>query len=80
MQTINMHDAKTHLSDLIDKAVNKGESFIIAKAGKPMVRVTRVDAPIEKMRTGFLVGQIQVPDDFDVMGAAKIQALFEGAQ
>ena len=45
-----------------------------------MVRVTRVDAPIEKMRTGFLVGQIQVPDDFDVMGAAKIQALFEGAQ
>ena len=79
MQIINMHEAKTHLSDLIDKAVHKGESFIIAKAGKPMVRVTRIDAPLEKKRTGFLVGQITVPDDFDAMGAAHIQALFESA-
>jgi prevent-host-death family protein len=79
MQIINMHDAKTHLSELIEKAVSKGESFIIAKAGKPMVRVTRVEAPIEKSRIGFLAGQIQVPEDFDVMGSAQITQMFEGA-
>jgi hypothetical protein len=57
----------------------QGESFIISKAGKPMVRVTRVDAPLVKSRTGFMLGQIQVPDDFDSMGSKPIAALFEGA-
>lgn len=80
MKTINIHEAKTHLSSLIEKAVVEGESFIISKSGRPMVRVTRVEAPIEKVRTGFLMGHIQVPDDFDVMGAEQIQNLFEGAQ
>lgn len=78
MKTINMHEAKTHLSHLIDKAVTQGESFIISKAGKPLVRVTRIEAPKEQKRTGFLVGQIQVPDDFDQMGSALIQSMFEG--
>jgi prevent-host-death family protein len=44
MQTVNIHEAKTHLSRLIEQAV-KGEAFIIAKAGKPLVKVTRLDAP-----------------------------------
>jgi prevent-host-death family protein len=79
MKTINMHEAKTHLSSLIEKAV-QGESFIISKAGKPLVRVTRVEAPIQKTRMGFLLGQIKVPDDFDAMGAKQIITLFEGAQ
>ena len=79
MKTINVHEAKTHLSALIEKAVVEGESFIISKSGKPMVRVTRVDAPTQKMRTGFLIGQIQIPEDFDVMGANEIQTMFEGA-
>lgn len=79
MKTINMHEAKTHLSYLIDKAVNEGESFIISKAGRPMVRVTRVDAPTQKKRLGFLAGQLQVPEDFDEMGANQIQTMFEGA-
>jgi prevent-host-death family protein len=78
MKTVNVHDAKTRLSKLIDDAVVRGESFIISKAGKPMVRVTRVDAPISKARTGFLAGYIQVPDDFNHMGAQTIQTLFEG--
>ena len=43
MQTINIHEAKTNLSRLIEKAV-KGEPFIIAKAGKPLVKVSRLDA------------------------------------
>jgi prevent-host-death family protein len=47
MRTVNMHDAKTHLSRLVEEAA-KGEPFIIAKAGKPMVRVTPLDAPKAK--------------------------------
>jgi prevent-host-death family protein len=78
MKTVSVHEAKTHLSALIEKAVTDGEGFIISKSGKPMVRVTRVEAPVTKKRTGFLIGQIQVPDDFDAMAAEQIQADFEG--
>ena len=72
-----MHEAKTHLSSLIEKAV-QGESFIISKAGKPLVRVTRVEAPTQT--TGFLQGQMTVPDDFDAMGAKHIATLFAGTK
>ena len=75
MQTINMHDAKTQLSRLVELAV-QGEDFIIAKAGKPLVKVSRVDAPKLKRKTGFMLGQMSVPADFDVMGQAEIDALF----
>ena len=77
MQTINIHEAKTHLSRLVDQAA-KGESFVIAKAGKPMVMVTALDAPEPKAqsRTGFLLGQICVPPDFDRMGAEELAQLF----
>jgi prevent-host-death family protein len=77
MQTINMHDAKTQLSRLVELAV-QGEDFIIAKAGKPLVKVTRVDAPKPSAmrRTGFMQGQVSVPDDFDAMGQAEIDAMF----
>ena len=78
MKIVSVHEAKTHLSALIEKAVLEGEAFIISKSGKPMVRVTRVEAPTQKKRTGFLVGQIKVPDDFDAIGAEQIQADFEG--
>ncbi len=77
MQTVNIHEAKTHLSRLVDEAEN-GEPFIIAKAGKPMVKVTALDEPPLLPRTGFLAGQIDVPDDFDAMFAAEIQAIFQG--
>jgi prevent-host-death family protein len=79
MQTYNIHDAKTHLSKLVEKAA-KGESFVIAKAGKPMVRVTALDTPepSQAKRFGFMAGQIKVPDDFNTMGAEEIQKLFEG--
>lgn len=78
MLTVNIHDAKTHLSRLIDRAA-KGEPFIIAKAGRPMVKVTAMDAPTpdRRRRLGFLAGQIAVPDDFDRMGDTEIHALFE---
>jgi prevent-host-death family protein len=73
--TVNIHEAKTQLSKLVDQAV-KGEAFIIAKAGKPLVRVAALDAPAAARRLGFLVGKIAVPEDFDRMGDAEIAALF----
>lgn len=79
MQTINIHEAKTQLSRLVDEAV-KGDGFIIAKAGKPLVKVSRLDAPAPNQikRIGFMLGKIQVPDDFDEMGKAEVAALFGG--
>lgn len=78
MITVNIHEAKTHLSRLVDQAV-KGEAFVIAKAGKPLVKVTALDAPRAPRRLGFLAGEIAVPDDFDRMGEVEIAALFGGA-
>ncbi|GLQ87686.1 hypothetical protein GCM10007898_12530 [Dyella flagellata] len=58
----------------------KGESFVTAKAGKPMVKVIALDAPEPShvRRFGFLAGQISVPDDFDRMGETAIMSMFEG--
>ena len=75
MVTVNIHEAKTHLSKLVDRAA-KGEPFVIAKAGKPLVKVAALDAPAAPRRLGFLAGQISVPEDFDRMGEAEIAALF----
>jgi len=79
MRTVNIHEAKTHLSRLIDAAM-QGESFIIAKAGKPMVRVSPISAPAgqQKQRLGFMAGKIRVPEDFDSMGQEEIVSLFDG--
>jgi prevent-host-death family protein len=79
MKTVNIHEAKTQLSKLIEEA-SRGESFVIAKAGKPIVRVTALSAPVgaEVRRLGFMAGQISVPDDFDRMGSAEIERLFGG--
>jgi prevent-host-death family protein len=77
MKTVNIHQAKTQLSKLIEEA-SKGESFIIAKAGKPVVRVTALSAPTatQVRRLGFMAGQISVPDDFDRMGQEEIERFF----
>ncbi|NGP53802.1 type II toxin-antitoxin system prevent-host-death family antitoxin [Thioalkalivibrio sp. XN8] len=81
MEIFNIHDAKTHLSRLVERAAH-GEPFIIAKAGRPMVRVIAIDAPLptEARRIGFLAGEIRVPDDFDRMGETEIQEQFEGRE
>ena len=79
MKIVNIHEAKTQLSRLLEE-VAKGESFIIAKAGKPVARVTAVNAPVgsQVRRLGFLAGQISVPDDFDEMGRNEIERMFDG--
>jgi prevent-host-death family protein len=77
LHTVNIHEAKTHLSRLVEQAA-KGESFVIAKAGKPLVKVTALDTPTARQvrRLGFLAGEIAVPDDFDRMGSEEIEHLF----
>ncbi|MFH1805419.1 MAG: type II toxin-antitoxin system prevent-host-death family antitoxin [Pseudomonadota bacterium] len=77
MITVNIHEAKTHLSRLIARVVG-GESLVIAKSGKPLVQVMSVDMPepSPSRRLGFLTGEISVPDDFDRMGEDEIATLF----
>jgi antitoxin (DNA-binding transcriptional repressor) of toxin-antitoxin stability system len=75
MVTVNIHEAKTQLSKLIEQAI-KGETFVIAKAGKPLVKVEALDAPETPKRLGFLKGEIAVPKDFNRMGESEIGALF----
>ena len=77
MKTVNIHEAKTQLSKLVEEA-SKGEAFVIAKAGKPVVKVTALNAPTgaQIRRLGFMAGQISVPDDFDRMGQEEIERIF----
>ncbi len=79
MSTINIHEAKTHLSRLVKKAA-QGEPFVIAKAGKPMVKVTALDKPMTPQRLGFMLGEFDVPDDFDRMGPVAIARAFGNAK
>jgi prevent-host-death family protein len=75
--TVNIHEAKTQLSRLVERAA-KGESFVIAKAGAPLVKVVSLQTPEAGTthRLGFLVGEIWVPDDFDRMGQDEIETQF----
>lgn len=77
MQTVDIRIAKTRLSKLIKQAM-QGDPFIIAKAGKPLVKVTRLDTPSvgQTKRLGFMAGLISVPDDFDRMGSKTVEQLF----
>jgi prevent-host-death family protein len=79
LPTVNIHEAKTHLSRLIEKAAN-GEPFIIAKAGKPMVRVTAVDAPPrhKQRRIGFGTGLSKIPSDIKKPFEKEIEEMFYG--
>lgn len=77
MRTVNVHEAKTNLSKLVEQAA-RGDSFVIARAGKPLVKVVALDAPepTQERRIGFLGGQISVPEDFDRMGEREIGRMF----
>ena len=77
--TINIHEAKTHFSRLIERAEN-GETLIISRAGKPVARIVPLEsAPAKaKRRIGFMEGEISVPDDFDRMFEDEIAEMFYG--
>ena len=80
MKTVNIHEAKTQLSKLVEEA-SEGEAFVIAKAGKPLVKVTALTSPTgsQVRRLGFMAGQISVPEDFDRMGTEAIEEVFGGS-
>ena len=79
IRIVNIREAKIQLSKLVDQAA-RGEPFIIAKAGKPLVKVVPLDAPTSKkvQRLGFMLGQGKIPEDFDTMGSTEIARIFEG--
>lgn len=77
MRTVNMHEAKTHLSRLVEQAAG-GEPFVIAKAGKPLVKVVALDTPEPRpmRRFGFLAGQFTIPEDFNTWAQDEILEMF----
>ena len=77
MTTVNIHDAKTHFSRLVERA-GAGDEIVIAKAGRPVARLVGLPHRHAPRRLGLMAGQFNVPDDFDTMGAAEIQTLFGG--
>lgn len=77
MQTINIHEAKTHLSRLLEQVAG-GEEIVIAKAGKPVARLVPLEAIPKKRQLGLLKGKLNVPDDFDAPLTDAELALFEG--
>lgn len=81
MKIVNIHDAKTRLSQLIARAV-AGEPFIIAKAGKPMVKVERIAAPElpPKRRLGMLKGRFSLPEDIKAPFVDDIERMFHGGR
>ena len=76
MTTVNIHEAKTHFSRLVDEAAS-GAEIIIAKAGKPVAKLVPLDAPRGGIRLGLLEGKYQVPDDFDDPLPPEVLAAFE---
>lgn len=77
MHTVNIHEAKTHLSRLLEE-VNNGQEIVIAKAGKPMARLTGLGAVKPIRKPGFLKGKIRIADDFDAPLPEDLLDAFEG--
>lgn len=76
MRTVNIHAAKTQLSQLVEQAA-AGEEIVITKAGKPVARLVALAEPKPRRKLGGLNGKIRVPDDFDTMCEEEIRRLFE---
>ena len=77
MRTVNIHEAKTQLSKLVDE-VSQGNEVVIAKAGKPMARLVPVHTARKSRKLGLLAGKFSVPADFDAPLTAEVVASFEG--
>ena len=76
MRSVNIHEAKTHLSRLVDE-VSDGHEVVIAKAGKPVARLVPFRARVQRRKLGVLAGRFSVPDDFDAPLAPDVLAGFE---
>lgn len=78
MKQINIYEAKTHLSHLVDQAA-KGESFVIAKAGTPLAKLVPLkEGRAPKVTFGLMKGEIAFAEDFDAPLPEEVLAAFEG--
>ena len=77
MQTINIHQAKTHLSKLLEE-VGKGLEIVIAKSGTPIARLTGISPARPVRKPGFLKGKIKIAENFDAPLADEVLDAFEG--
>lgn len=77
MQVINIHEAKTNLSKLIEKTLN-GEDVIIAKAGKPVAKLTAYKEKLKPRKPGLWKGKIWISDDFDDEDPEINKMFYEG--
>ena len=77
MKSVNIHEAKTHLSRLVER-VQAGEEIVIAKAGRPAARLVPIEPGAKPVKIGGLKPRTPVPDDFNTMFEKEIEALFAG--
>jgi prevent-host-death family protein len=77
MTTVNIHEAKTHLSRLLER-VEAGEEIVIARAGKPVARLTPFEKAASSRKPGTGKGEIRVGDDFDDDLPDDLLDMFEG--
>jgi len=78
METVNIYDAKTRLSQLVDKAAS-GEDVVVSRNGKPLVRITRLEGARRRIKFGVLKGKVTVREDFDAPLPDSVLAAFEGS-
>ncbi len=76
METVNIYDAKTRFSQLVDKVVS-GEDVVVSRNGKPLVRITQLEKPKRRIKFGLLKGELTVPRDFDAPLPDETLAGFE---
>lgn len=77
MKSINIHEAKTHLSKLIER-VEAGEEFVIARAGRPAARLVPLEPARRPIKSGGMKFPGGVPDDFNTMFEKEIEEMFYG--
>jgi prevent-host-death family protein len=75
--TVNIYDAKTRLSQLVDQAAS-GEDVVVSRNGKPLVRITQLDVPKRRIKFGALKGKVTIAADFDAPLPHEVLAGFEG--
>jgi prevent-host-death family protein len=77
METVNIYDAKTRLSQLVDKAAS-GQDVVVSRNGKPLVRITRLEQPRRRIKFGLLKGKLNIPANFDAPLSQEALGAFEG--
>jgi prevent-host-death family protein len=75
-KTVNVHEAKTHLSRLLSR-VERGDEVVIARAGRPIARLVPFDVQAERPRFGLDIGRFEVPDDFNAPLPDDVLATFD---